>query len=92
MPDKDERKKLIEAIANSDDYYKDNAEALERLETALTEVEAIKKGILPKTSSREYLKELRDEKESKAVRKEPIREVFDNAVKQYGNILKRLDD
>lgn len=31
MPNKEDEKKLIEAIANNDDYYKNNVEALKRL-------------------------------------------------------------
>ncbi|SOC44959.1 hypothetical protein [Ureibacillus acetophenoni] len=63
MPNKEERKKIIEAIANSDEYFKDNDEALKDIEKAVEEVEAIKNGLLPKRPARELLKEL-DEKEN----------------------------
>ncbi|CAM5220703.1 hypothetical protein UACE39S_02545 [Ureibacillus acetophenoni] len=60
--DINETKKIVEAISNSDDYYKNNDEALKRLEQSLEEVELIQKGLLPKKSAREFLEELRAEK------------------------------
>ncbi|MGE7667846.1 hypothetical protein ACQKMN_19300 [Ureibacillus composti] len=83
----EDKKKIIEAIVNSDDHYKNNDEEVKRLEKSLDEVEAIQKGDLPEKSGRELLNELRAEK-----RKKRIKESFRKAVEQNGEALKRLDD
>ena len=44
----EDKKKIIEAIVNSDDHYKNNVEAVKRLEKSLDELKLFKKGIYRK--------------------------------------------
>ena len=85
MTNKEDRKKLIEAITNNDDYYKSNVEALNRLEKSLEGVETIQKGQLPKKTAKEFLKELMDEEREKR-----IQESFNKVVEKNGGALERL--
>lgn len=52
----EDKKKIIEAIVNSNDHYKNNDEAVKGLKKSLEQVEAVQKGKLPAMSGREFFK------------------------------------
>lgn len=85
MTNEEERKKLIQAIEENDDFYKNNNEPLKGLGKSLEEDKLLLKGQLPIKTARKLSKELQVEE-----RKERIRESYNKAVKRNGKALERL--